>query len=119
MLKFIEGASQDEQTEHIDTERKEQGDFEGAMQALTAAEAELLENIDAYKLDLANTEKQHQQAVEDLETTTKDRDAIVEYLKSIEPGRTFIQTNLETRKQNRQAETDALNMAIELPGVPS
>jgi len=120
MLKFIEGASQDEMTEHVDTERKEQGEFEGAMQALTAAEAELLENIDAYKLDLANTEKQHQQAVEDLETTTKDRDAIVEYLKSIEPGCTFIQTNLETRKQNRQAETDALNKAIELlEGTPA
>merc|ERR1719504_374046 len=39
MLKFIEGASQDEQTEHIDTERKEQGDFEGAVTAAAEREA--------------------------------------------------------------------------------
>jgi len=46
-------------------------------EALTAAEEELKEAIDSYSLDKANTEKQHQQAVEDLATTTKDRDAIV------------------------------------------
>jgi len=42
------------------------------------------------------------------------------YLKSIEPGCTFIQTNYETRKQNRGAETDALNNAISLlEGTPA
>ena len=46
-------------------------------QALTAAEEELKEAISSYELDLANTEKQHEQAVEDLATTTKDRDAII------------------------------------------
>merc|ERR1719378_1152863 len=100
-------------SEHIETEKKEQGDFEGNMQALTKAEAELQENIASYELDLANTEKQHQQAVEDLATTTKDRDAIVKYLASIEPGCTFIQTNYETRKQNRETEKKALEGAID------
>jgi len=33
MLKFIESASNDEENNAIDTEKKEQGDFEGAMQA--------------------------------------------------------------------------------------
>ena len=42
------------------------------------------------------------------------------YLASIEPGCTFIQTNLESRKQNREAETTALNEAITLlEGTPA
>merc|ERR1719482_1563953 len=104
----------------INTEKKEQGDFEGQMQALTSAESSLTEAIGQYKLDLANTEKQHEQAHEDKATTTKDHKAIVEYLASIEPGCTFIQTNLETRQQNREAETTALNEAITLlEGTPA
>merc|ERR1719333_941843 len=105
MLEFIEKESKQEMTDTIDTEKKEQGDFEGQMTALTTAEAELQESIGSYQLDLANTEKQREQAHEDLATTTKDHKAIVEYLASIEPGCTFIQTNIETRKQNREAET--------------
>merc|ERR1719305_240956 len=98
MLKFIESASKDEESDVIDAEK--------------TAEGKLKEAIASYELDLANTEKQHEQAAEDLATTTKDRDAIVKYLASIEPGCTFIQTNYETRKQNREAETTALNNAI-------
>jgi len=120
MLKFIESASKDEESDVIDAEKTAQGKFEGEMQALTAAEEELKEAISSYELDLANTEKQHEQAVEDLATTTKDRDAIIAYLKSIEPGCTFIQTNYETRKQNREAEIEAMKKAIELlEGTPA
>merc|ERR1719421_2312298 len=85
MLKFIESASKDEESDAIDAEKTAQGKFEGEMTALTTAEGELKEAIASYELDLANTEKQHEQAVEDLATTTKDRDAIVKYLASIEP----------------------------------
>merc|ERR1719460_1916862 len=120
MLKFIESASKDEESDAIDAEKTAQGKFEGEMTALTTAEGELKEAIASYELDLANTEKQHEQAAEDLATTTKDRDAIVKYLASIEPGCTFIQTNYETRKQNREAETTALNNAIGLlEGTPA
>merc|ERR1719263_1960602 len=113
MLKFIESASKDEESDTIDAEKTAQGKFEGEMTALTTAEGELKEAIASYELDLANTEKQHEQAAEDLATTTKDRDAIVKYLASIEPGCTFIQTNYETRKQNREAEASALEGAID------
>ena len=42
------------------------------------------------------------------------------YLKSIEPGCTFIQTNYESRKQNREAEIEAMKKAIELlEGTPA
>merc|ERR1719174_1933548 len=120
MLKFIESASKDEESDAIDAEKTAQGKFEGEMTALTTAEGELKEAIASYELDLANTEKQHEQAAEDLATTTKDRDAIVKYLASIEPGCTFIQTNYESRKQNREAETTALNNAIGLlEGTPA
>jgi len=120
MLKFIESASKDEESDAIDAEKTAQGKFEGEMTALTTAEGELKEAISSYELDLANTEKQHEQAVEDLATTTKDRDAIIAYLKSIEPGCTFIQTNYETRKQNREAEIEAMKKAIELlEGTPA
>jgi len=120
MLKFIEGSSKDEETDSINTEKREQGDYEGNMGALTAAEQNLQEAIADYNLEKANTEKQHEQAVEDLATTTADRDAIVKYLASIEPGCTFIQTNYDTRKQNREAETTALNNAIGLlEGTPA
>merc|ERR1719472_269647 len=120
MLAFIEKESKQELSDTIDTEKKEQGDFEGQMTALTTAEEELQESIGSYQLDLANTEKQREQAHEDLATTTKDHKAIVEYLASIEPGCTFIQTNIESRKQNREAETTALNEAITLlEGTPA
>merc|ERR1719247_4101691 len=120
MLKFIESASKDEETDSINTEKREQGDYEGNMGALTQAESELQEAIADYTLEKANTEKQHEQAVEDLATTTADRDAIVKYLASIEPGCTFIQTNYESRKQNREAEIEAMKKAIELlEGTPA
>ena len=42
------------------------------------------------------------------------------YLASIEPGCTFIQTNYESRKQNREAEIEAMKKAIEiLEGTPA
>merc|ERR1719174_1307030 len=120
MLKFIESASKDEESSTIDAEKTAQGKFEGEMTALTTAEESLKEGISSYELDLANTEKQHEQAVEDLATTTKDCDAIVKFLASIEPGCTFIQTNYESRKQNREAEIEALNNAIGLlEGTPA
>jgi len=120
MLQFIEKESKTEMDDTINTEKKEQGDYEAQMTALTSAESGLQESIGQYKLDLANTEKQHEQAHEDLATTTKEKKAIEEYLAQIEPGCTFIQTNLETRKQNREAETTALNQAITLlEGTPA
>merc|ERR1719377_471668 len=120
MLQFIEKESKTEMDDTINTEKKEQGDYEAQMTALTSAESGLQESIGQYKLDLANTEKQHEQAHEDLATTTKEKKAIEEYLAQIEPGCTFIQTNLETRKQNREAETTALKQAITLlEGTPA
>jgi len=114
MLKFILGETKKEKEAAIETEAEAQGDFESSMQALTAAEEDLKKNIEQYKLALATTEKQLEEAKEDLATTTKEHAAIVRYLAEIEPGCTFIQTNYETRKSNREAEKTALEGAIDL-----
>merc|ERR1719355_67375 len=51
MLKFIESASKDEETDSINTEKREQGDYEGNMGALTEAEGQLKEAIADYTLE--------------------------------------------------------------------
>jgi hypothetical protein len=120
MLKFIAGETKAEKENAIKDEQANQMAYESEMQALTASETTLLENIDTYKLDLAVQEKQLEEAKEDLATTEAEHAAIVKYLAEIEPGCTFIQTNYETRKQNREAEISALNEASSLlMGTPA
>merc|ERR1719443_2776405 len=100
MLVFITGETKAEKENAIENEQANQMAFESEMQALTAAETTLLENIDTYKLDLANQEKQLEETKEDLNTTVAEHAAIVKYLAEIEPGCEFIKANYETRKQN-------------------
>merc|ERR1719161_3419599 len=113
MLVFIAGETKAEKENAIKDEQANQMAYESEMQALTAAETTLLENIDTYKLDLATQEKQLEEAKEDLATTEAEHAAIVKYLAQIEPGCTFIQTNYDTRKQNRETEKKALEGAID------
>merc|ERR1719163_2256809 len=114
MLVFIAGETKAEKEQSIADEQSTQMAFESEMQALTAAETTLLENIDTYKLDLANQEKQLEETKEDLATTEAEHAAIVKYLAEIEPGCEFIKANYETRKQNREAEIAALKEATTL-----
>jgi septal ring factor EnvC (AmiA/AmiB activator) len=114
MLVFIADETKKSKEEAIEDEKTAQGEFESEMQALTTGETNLVADIDQYKLDLATSEKQLEEAKEDLATTTKEHAAIVKYLAEIEPGCTFIQTNYETRKSNREAEKTALEGAIDL-----
>merc|ERR1719487_2602367 len=114
MLVFIAGETKAEKENAIENEQASQMAYESEMQALTAAETTLLENIDTYKLDLANQEKQLEETKEDLNTTVAEHAAIVKYLAEIEPGCEFIKANYETRKQNREAEISALKEASSL-----
>merc|ERR1719161_2203339 len=94
MLKFILGESEKEETD-------------------------LKEDIAAYELNLANDEKSLMQATEDKNAATGDNKAINAYLDSIEPGCTFIQSNLDKRKDARSSEKAALENAITtLKGTP-
>jgi len=114
MLVFIAGETKAEKEQAISDEQASQMAFETEMQALTASETTLLENIDTYKLDLATQEKQLEETKEDLNTTVAEHAAIVKYLAEIEPGCEFIKANYDTRKQNREAEIKALNEASTL-----
>jgi len=114
MLVFIAGETKAEKEQAISDEQASQMAFESEMQALTASETTLLENIDTYKLDLATQEKQLEETKEDLNTTVAEHAAIVKYLAEIEPGCEFIKANYDTRKQNREAEISALNEASKL-----
>jgi hypothetical protein len=114
MLVFIAGETKAEKENAIQDEQANQMSYESEMQALTSSEATLLENIDTYKLDLANQEKQLEETIEDLTTTQAEHAAIVKYLTEIEPGCEFIKANYETRSQNRDAEIKALNEASTL-----
>merc|ERR1719453_1701957 len=113
MIEFSLKDTQESAATAMDDEKTNQAQFETNMEALTASEQGLIESIAEYELDLANTEKSLEQAHEDLATTEKEHKAIVEYLAQIEPGCTFIQTNYETRKQNRETEKKALEGAID------
>merc|ERR1719420_2462320 len=120
MLVFIAGETKTEKENAIKDEQASQMAYESEMQALTASETTLLENIDTYKLDLANQEKQLEETKEDLNTTVSEHAAIVKYLAEIEPGCEFIKANYETRKQNREAEISALKEASKLlEGTPA
>jgi len=120
MLVFIAGETKAEKENAIENEQANQMAYESEMQALTASETTLLENIDTYKLDLANQEKQLEETKEDLNTTVAEHAAIVKYLAEIEPGCEFIKANYETRKQNREAEISALKEATSLlMGTPA
>jgi septal ring factor EnvC (AmiA/AmiB activator) len=120
MLVFIAGETKTEKEQAISDEQASQMAYESEMQALTASETTLLENIDTYKLDLADQEKQLEETKEDLATTEAEHAAIVKYLAEIEPGCEFIKANYETRKQNREPENSALNEASTLlKGTPA
>merc|ERR1719235_2942547 len=112
MLKYIAGETAEEKKTAIDTEDSAVDTYEDEMTTAKEAEKGMMEAIDGFKLDLADTEKSLQEANAVLATTTDEHTATVNYLDDIEPGCTFIQQNYEGRKQAREAETAALENAV-------
>merc|ERR1719393_142934 len=112
MLNFIAGETKDEKETAISTEESAVDTFDDEMSTAKSAEQGMMEAIDGFKLDLADTEKSLQEANAELATTTDEHTATVKYLDDIEPGCTFIQTNYDGRKQAREAETAALENAV-------
>merc|ERR1719217_196556 len=112
MLNFIAGETKDEKETAISTEESAVDTFDDEMSTAKSAEQGMMEAIDGFKLDLADTEKSLQEANAELATTTDEHTATVKYLDDIEPGCTFIQTNYDGRKQAREAEKSALANAV-------
>merc|ERR1719191_721209 len=120
MLEFIlEETKTEEKTAHSDEETA-QKTFEDTMNDLKTQEAACLETIADLNENLASTEKTLKETQIDLEKTTKEKVALEKYLLKIKPGCDFITENINTRKDNRKAETDALNTAKDkLMGTPA
>jgi len=112
MLNHVLDDTKASQTTLIDDEKSAQAQFETNMKALTDAEQSLGDGINQYKLDLATNEQRREQAFEDQDVTRRELAAVEKYLATIEPGCTFIQTNIQTRIESRAAEKAALEGAI-------
>merc|ERR1719265_192862 len=111
MLGFIlEETKKEEKEAHTDEETA-QKTFEDAMNDLKTQEAACLETIADLTENQASTEKTLKENQIDLEKTTKEKKALEGYLLKIKPGCDFITENIDTRKDNRAAETKALNSA--------
>merc|ERR1719316_2184410 len=90
------------------------------MNDLKTQEAACLETIADLTENLASTEKTLEETTIDLQKTTKEKIALERYLLKIKPGCDFITENIDTRKDNRAAETSALTTAKEkLMGTPA
>merc|ERR1719156_475531 len=120
MLGFIlEETKKEEETAHTD-EEEAQKTFEDTMNDLKTQEAACLETIADLTEELASTEKTLEETTIDLQKTTKEKIALETYLLKIKPGCDFITENIDTRKDNRAAETSALNTAKDkLMGTPA
>jgi len=101
----LEQAHQDEETS--------QHDFEDEITDLKDAEQTSVATIASLDESIADTEKQLNQAREDLAKTQAEKAAIEAYLLKIKPGCDFITSNIDTRKANRASETSSLETAIE------
>ena len=72
-----------------------------------------MEDLEKFNLDLATFKKELEEAKEDSSATTAEKEAIENYLAEIKPGCDFITQEYSTRKAAREAETTALNTAID------
>merc|ERR1719263_2224963 len=90
------------------------------MTDLKDEEGTSLETIADLTEELASTEKTLEETTIDLQKTTKEKIALERDLLKIKPGCDFITENIDTRKDNRAAETSALETAKEkLMGTPA
>merc|ERR1719387_3415838 len=90
------------------------------MTDLKDEEGTTLETIADLTESLASTEKTLEETTIDLQKTSKEKRALERYLLKIKPGCDFITENIDTRKDNRAAETSALETAKEkLMGTPA
>merc|ERR1719456_896506 len=111
MLGFIlEETHAEEKQAHTDEEASQHA-FEDTMTDLKDEEGTSLETIASLEEQLAATEKTLEETTIDLEKTSKEKKALERYLAKINPGCDFITENIDTRKDNRAAETSALNNA--------
>jgi len=114
MLEFILSEASKEEMDAHASEEKSQADYEDSMTVLKKEEAKAEKSLAKLQDDLATKEKELLDAREDHKATTKDKEAIEDYLLKIKPGCDFISTNFDTREANRKTEKNALEKAVRL-----
>merc|ERR1719235_2455494 len=113
MLKFIATETTNEKENAISNEENAVATFETSMASLKTSEEGYVEDLEKFNLDLATFKKELEEAREDSGATTKEKEAIENYMAQIKPGCDFITQEYSTRKAAREAETAALNTAID------
>lgn len=114
MLEFILTSTQKEETEAHSDEENAQHAYEDSMTTLKDEESGLEESLAELQKTLAEKEEELLMKEEEHKKTTKDRDAIENYLEKIKSGCDFITTHFEERETNRGNEAAALDRAYEL-----
>merc|ERR1719379_1179808 len=113
MLNFIATETTNEKENAISNEENAVKNFQTSMASLKTSEEGYMEDLEKFNLDLATFKKELEEAREDSSATTEEKEAIENYLASIKPGCDFITQEYSARKAARDAETAALNTAID------
>merc|ERR1719329_506213 len=113
MLEFIHGETQKEETAAHDAELQGQKAYEDSMTLLKETESQIQDQLVELKKTLADSKIELESKRKQLTIAETEKVGIGRYLKSIEPGCTFITTNFDLRKQKRDEETAALSFAVQ------
>merc|ERR1719215_830086 len=108
MIEFIHAETRKEEITVHDSELQDQKAYEDSMTLLKESETQLQSQLVHSKKRLADAKVELEGKHEQLVVTEREKVAIERYLESIEPGCTFITTNIEMRKTKRKEEMDAL-----------
>merc|ERR1719261_794885 len=101
-------------------EESDQHAFEKEMTDLKTQEKSLQNTIVNLEEEIAEKENDIETSHTDREATELELKETERYIEKIKPGCDFITENIETRKESRAAETEALNGAMDaLKGTPS
>jgi chromosome segregation ATPase len=102
----------EEEETHMDEEANQHA-FEEEMDTLKADEKTCLDTIVSLEETVALKEADIEAKHVDKEQTHKEMKSMERYLEKIKPGCDFITENIDTRKENRAGELEALQKAIE------
>jgi len=101
-------------------EEASQHEFEDDMDTLKTQEADLITTIQTHEQEITDKEADIEAKHEDREKTELEHKNLERYIEKIKPGCDFITENIAERKENRGAETTALNGALDaMTGTPA
>merc|ERR1719159_1353112 len=100
-------------------EEAAQHEFEKDMSELKTQEKNLMDSIASLEQEIADKEQEIETTHVDREKTELELKETERYIEKIKPGCDFITENIGMRKDNRLAEKEALNGAVDaLKGTP-